>query len=527
MSENIKAGQENGVSSETIVAKRSDDLGRYLVAAHDLSPGDIVINEKPIVFGPKATLDPEAVMPCVGCYVPVSTEAGERCQKCGWPVCSGNCPGLKDPRHHGAECEILSLRPECELNNMADYYRHDALLPLRGVMLQKTDPEGWNKLMEMQSHIECRMPGTEAYEEANEFIVKYLINNFFSKLDKKSNKLQEVTPELLHRICGIIDTNALEIRLPQGTELFALYVNTCIMEHSCIPNTKHTFTVTSKDRTELYRITAKAVVPILKDCHISTMYSHALWGTQARRQHLKAAKYFACKCPRCSDPTELGTYLSAMKCLGDGTSLCGGTHLPDDPLDDETDWSCDKCPAKVNNIQVNMLISQMGEEVEDVLMMGASVTVLENLINKLSMFLHPNHYHMYSLKHSLVQLYGREPGYTSMEILDKKIKICRELVAITKTLDPGNARLSLYNSVLQHELHTALVLKSLMTSEDAKEKKVEIIKPLLIEAKLAIEDALQSLKDDIDEDSGKKLFSVIGNSKDKFDQYCNQIEIVI
>lgn len=332
---------------------------------------------------------------------------------------------------------------------------------------------------------------------------------------------------MIHRICGIIDTNALEIRLPQGTELFALYVNTCIMEHSCTPNTKHTFTVTSKDRNELYKITAKAVVPILKDSHISTMYSHALWGTQARRQHLKDAKYFACKCPRCSDPTELGTYLSAMKCLGDGTNLCGGTHLPEDPLDDETDWACDKCSVKVNNIQVNMLISQMGEEVEDVLMMGASIKVLENLINKLSMFLHPNHYHMYSLKHSLVQLYGREPGYTSMEILDKKIKMCRDLVGITKTLDPGNARLSLYNSVLQHELHTALVMKSLLINEDAKEKKIEIIKPLLTEAKLAIEDALQSLKDDIDEDSGKKLFSVIGNSKDKFDQYCNQIEIVI
>jgi hypothetical protein len=46
------------------------------------------------------------------------------------------------------------------------------------------------------------------------------------------------------------------------------------------------------------------------------MYTHALWGTQARREHLTATKYFTCRCERCSDPTELGTYISGIRCLG-------------------------------------------------------------------------------------------------------------------------------------------------------------------------------------------------------------------
>ncbi|CAH0694740.1 unnamed protein product [Spodoptera exigua] len=521
MSDKIKMEQINGAIDLPYVAHTSEELGRYLVASRDLAPGDLVLTERPLVFGPKGMLDPEEVMPCVGCYKPVLTEAGERCAKCGWPVCSGNCPGLKDPRHHAAECEILSLRSECALNDMADYYRHDALLPLRCVLLQKTDPEGWKKLLEMQSHMECRTPGTEAYDEANEFIVEYLMNNFVSKLDEKQKKTFEITAELLHRICGIIDTNALEIRLPQGSELNALYAETYKMEHSCVPNTKHTFNLSAKDRKDLYKITIKAVVPIVKDHHISTMYSHALWGTQARRQHLKDTKYFACKCPRCSDPTELGTYLSAMRCLGDGNNSCDGIHLPDDPLDDETDWSCNKCPAKVSNSQVNMVISQMGEDVENVLMMGGSVTVLENLLFRLSNFLHPNHYHLYTIKHSLVQLYGRQPGYQTKEILEKKIKMCRELIAVTKALDPGNARLSLYNSVLQHELHSALVMKFKNGLKD------EEVKPLLIEAKLAVEDALYSLKDDIEEVSGKKLQCVIEDSKHQFEKLCKQKNLVI
>lgn len=328
-------------------------------------------------------------------------------------------------------------------------------------------------------------------------------------------------------MCGIIDTNALEIRLPDGSELNALYAITCLLEHSCIPNTKHVFGLFTKDRSELYRITLKVVLPILKGDHIATMYSHALWGTQARRQHLKETKHFSCKCQRCSDPTELGTYLSAMKCFGDDKGPCDGIHLPEDPLDEETDWACSKCSVKVNNSQINMLVSQMGEEVENVQMMGGSVSMLENLLCRLSTFLHPNHYHLYSIKHSLIQLYGRQPSYMSEEILDKKIKMCKDLIGITTTLDPGNARLSLYSAVLHHELHSALVLLSKKAKKDGTIKTIEEIIPLINDAKLSLDEALDSLRDDIEETSGKKLYAVIEKSKSEFEKYCKEKKINI
>lgn len=297
------------------------------------------------------------------------------------------------------------------------------------------------------------------------------------------------------------------------------------MEHCCIPNTKHTFNVNTKIKNDSYTISVKVVVPILKGQHISTMYTHALWGTQARRQHLKDTKYFSCKCVRCSDATELGTFLSAMKCMGDGKVPCDGIHLPEDPLDDETDWSCDKCKVKVDNSQVNGIIAQMGEEVDNVLMMGGAVPMLENLMCRLLMFLHPNHYHLYSIKHSLVQLYGRQPSYSTEDFLDKKINMCRDLIFITKTLDPGNARLSLYNAVLHHELHSALVLKSKKTNSNCSLKSNEEIESLLKKAKDAVEIALSSLSDDLEEASGKKLFTVIKDSKRDFESLCKQKNI--
>lgn len=33
-----------------------------------------------------------------------------RCESCGWPVCSLNCEGIKDPTRHAHECLILGLR---------------------------------------------------------------------------------------------------------------------------------------------------------------------------------------------------------------------------------------------------------------------------------------------------------------------------------------------------------------------------------------------------------------------------------
>ncbi len=42
------------------------------------------------------------------------------------------------------------------------------------------------------------------------------------------------------------------------------------------------------------------------------MYTHSLWGTHSRREHLFNAKKFWCECPRCGDPTEFGTDFSTL-----------------------------------------------------------------------------------------------------------------------------------------------------------------------------------------------------------------------
>lgn len=60
-------------------------------------------------------------------------------------------------------------------------------------------------------------------------------------LEGKSGKqvLKDISKETIHRICGLIDVNALEIN--QDAEVTALYATSYLMEHNCVCNTMHNF----------------------------------------------------------------------------------------------------------------------------------------------------------------------------------------------------------------------------------------------------------------------------------------------
>lgn len=79
------------------------DLGRHLLASRDLSPGDLIVSESPLVWGPALHTDQRV---CVGCGKQcLSTST--RCNICLWPACMPDCPGLTDKNRHGLECLLL------------------------------------------------------------------------------------------------------------------------------------------------------------------------------------------------------------------------------------------------------------------------------------------------------------------------------------------------------------------------------------------------------------------------------------
>ena len=82
----------------------------------------------------------------------------------------------------------------------------------------------------------------------------------------------------------------------------------------------------------------------------------------ARRASLLHSKFFECDCSRCSDPTELQTYLSAMHCQ----QCSSGFVLPVSPLDKTSDWHCDKCPYRVTASVIEKVIHRLKTEFDEI-----------------------------------------------------------------------------------------------------------------------------------------------------------------
>jgi len=116
-------------------------------------------------------------------------------------------------------------------------------------------------------------------------------------------------------------------RLPEGKGLYPIFA---IMSHYCICNARYTL----NPKTLAMYVRARS--NIRKGEEISVQYLSALCGNFKRRQKIRDEWYFDCECRRCSDPTECGSFVSALKC----DSCISGNVLPVDSLDYNSKWKC-------------------------------------------------------------------------------------------------------------------------------------------------------------------------------------------
>ncbi|EDW60375.1 SET domain-containing protein SmydA-8 [Drosophila virilis] len=479
--------------------QQDEQLGRYLVATQDIKAKQIIFVEEPLVVGPKWFLTEHeksaSIVPCVGCYTPCRL-GKHQCRNCRWPVCSASC------LHEKLECSVLSLgtapTAKSDARALHDYYRHDALLVLKCLLLQRQQPERWQALLEMQSHAEERL-GTELQQEAEQRIVSYLEQRFLQRLKQSKNReccqLSDYEPELLHRLCGIIETNYMVIELATGVELSGLFRQACMMEHACQPNCYFQFDSATQ------RIAVRAGCDMKRGDHLKITYTNILWGTQMRQHHLRMTKHFSCRCARCEDPTEYGSYVSAMRCLGDVSKSCVGVQLPLDPLNEQTQWKCDTCPVLLDAAYVTEVQTHMTEEVDQLLAGRPTASQVELLLARLSQLLHPNHFHMFNLKHTLIQLYGHEPGLELTELSDlqlgRKQRLCEELYNVCQRLDPHSIKLAIYVSVILIEMAHTLEEQARRQPTKAKSQ-LELARSHVLEAV----DVLEKVQDSV---AGKKL----------------------
>ncbi len=121
----------------------------------------------------------------------------------------------------------------------APCYLYECVAPLRALLMQKSAPTKFKKLLGLESHLEKRR-GTSTWDACQEKVVGVAKKTLGVMVFEALFPQLDLSDEMLQRVQGVFDTNAIEIRLTQS-EVMALYETACLLEHSCTPNMRMTF----------------------------------------------------------------------------------------------------------------------------------------------------------------------------------------------------------------------------------------------------------------------------------------------
>lgn len=201
-------------------------------------------------------------------------------------------------------------------------------------------------------------------------------------------------------IVGILDTNTFEIRLTgyDNIKLRGLYLNASMMNHNCCPNTRHLF----NDRLQIVLIATR---DIPKGTPITASYTQTLQSTNQRRQHLKAVKFFACLCERCSDPSEFGLNVGSIMCPKCHTGKLNSLE----PLNESAKWQCFVCRHEYDGEKIIASDNRLVKEIRS--LNKETPKELEEFLFKYRHQLHETNTHFLQVKYALTQLYGNSRGF--------------------------------------------------------------------------------------------------------------------
>ncbi|KRT84042.1 SET domain-containing protein, partial [Oryctes borbonicus] len=296
-------------------------------------------------------------------------------------------------------------------------------------------PDVWNRIRLLESHCKERKM-TPAYQQEKRQVVEF-IRRFF--------KIDTFSEEEILKVCGIIMVNGHEVPLTEPAHV-AIYEMTSMLEHSCRANCSKSFT--SKGG-----VVISAGIPIEKGEHLSICYTDPLWGTPNRRHHLWETKFFWCSCPRCADPTELGTYFSAIRCQ---EKDCKGYLLPKS-FQEESElngrWYCDVCSSNTSSVIVHETLETIGRQLNS--MPKGILNICKAFLRENEKYLSPNHYYLTDVKFALSQLIGQDAGLQAVgdDEVEFKAKLCNQLINMMKILIPAEKRVL---GILLFELHAAI-----------------------------------------------------------------------
>eukprot|EP00095_Tigriopus_kingsejongensis_P004000 maker-scaffold1031_size68893-snap-gene-0.21 protein:Tk04000 transcript:maker-scaffold1031_size68893-snap-gene-0.21-mRNA-1 annotation:"protein isoform a" len=376
-------------------------IGRVLVASRDIPQGDIAIYDEALV------LAPENGTVCCACVANIEDDP-HWCSRCAAPLC-GDCQS--SPGDHEAECEILE-----RLHLTPDHFKRPFLCTCIGVLKLLLAA----KQSIAVSEVVTDLMGHEV-ERLNDPIQRELLYGIFKVVGEKCH-LDWVTQELVAHAYGVLQTNAIGYR---DEKAFALYSTISLMSHSCSPNL---------DRLAQFgkRFGFKAQRAIMQGEELTIRYTRTLDHRLNLREFLRSKWHFNCECPRCRDPTDLGSFVSSPLC-----KTCREPVVPIDALDLGSPWLCEKKCAAVQAgdvLKMDTIAKDLLSKVDrtDAKVVGEAVATLEKAF-------HRNYHHIVKLKFDF--MIDGKVDESNEEALMLKKGFCLDIIHVLNLLDEGKTRL--------------------------------------------------------------------------------------
>ena len=307
----------------------SPEYGRYLVASRDIQPGELVLAETALCWGPSHHTSSSLCLECLD-----EVGEGEECERCGYPLCARHGEAGSHPTH-SLECAVFSrnnhrLGPE-DRRDLELHY--PAVEMVRCLVLRETSQEVRSALGMLMDHGEERRAEPEKYIQPYRDLISQLLTG-----------LRLGTEEEIIRVIGYYDVNSIAVRSDQGNYAGrGIYPVASLMNHSCVCNTRNIITARA--------LHCRATVTIPAGNCITTHYVSPLLDFTSRRDRLREKWFFHCSCERCQDPTgtDLGSFLSGVKCRACSQGFC--LPLPSDESEAGAEFRCDHCPHSLSPVE--------------------------------------------------------------------------------------------------------------------------------------------------------------------------------
>ena len=361
----VKVKQQQQPAMSCYIVGQVEGAGRGLFASRDIRAGEEVLRDWPVVEGPLPDGGDGVCVVCLG------GEDVAICRLCSLPVCKTRQRGCSN--QHKTECEVLTEKGDLDTVTREDLYTILAVLRLLWQIERDTNIRGLlEPLMDHREMLEG--------DEKKASVVRFLVARNHSE-------------QSVWRCLGLLQTNGVTSHSVGGVaRAHGLYPVFSITNHSCISNTRHA----TRDDT----FCLVAVTDIKAGEEITTSYKSSSLGSIVRRPPFRQLWNFDCQCRRCSDPTELGTFASAILCP---LSSCPGHCLPVDCLSYTSAWQCSKCGREMTSdeaIEITEMVQALCSSA------GSGIQQLETCLEKITEKVHPRHYIAMQIKRMLMLMYG-------------------------------------------------------------------------------------------------------------------------